>query len=358
MRCFLSEWALKSIAPSNVLLYDSKDMPSVMVRIPKMTMDDLLGNGSTQVHPAFIVDGEEKDCIYISKYQNCIVNGLAYSLPGAVPAYGNSIDTDFDACEGKGLGWHMMTLAEYGLVGLLCKKLGTDPLGNISDGKDANETSVRGIPATLKNDGVTPKHLLTGSGPQTYSHNNAIDGIYDLKGNVDERVSGIRIRNGEIQILGDNDAANYENNPRPNVSAETDWKVIDSSTGSLVVYGSSSYDATKSVKIDNAGDGVRLAKTITNMADNFNTLYYLISATVDVSSAALQKLVALGLYPYEYGNTKYGQKHYYKTQNNSLYQMTAGGGYTANGAGIFRRSVYALDYISDALGFRSAYVEL
>ena len=61
----------------NTILFDDLGNPSIMVRIPKFKISDVIAGGSQNVHPAFIVNGVEKDEIYISKYQNIIVNDLS-----------------------------------------------------------------------------------------------------------------------------------------------------------------------------------------------------------------------------------------------------------------------------------------
>ena len=50
----LSNLALKALAPNNEILYDDKGLPSIMVKIPKMTYAQLGLGSSTAVHPAFI----------------------------------------------------------------------------------------------------------------------------------------------------------------------------------------------------------------------------------------------------------------------------------------------------------------
>ena len=78
----LSALAIKAVCPNNEILYDDKGLPSIMVKIPKMTYADLGLGASTATFPAFLVNGQEVDAIYISKYMNIIQNGRAYSLPG------------------------------------------------------------------------------------------------------------------------------------------------------------------------------------------------------------------------------------------------------------------------------------
>ena len=98
----LSNLALQALCPSNEILYDDKGLPSIMVKIPKMTYAQLGLGSSTAIFPAFIVNGSEVDAIYISKYQNIVQNGRAYSLPGQNVKHTISKDSSASACEAKG----------------------------------------------------------------------------------------------------------------------------------------------------------------------------------------------------------------------------------------------------------------
>ena len=78
--------AVESISGgSNTVLFYDMEMPSVMVRIPKMTNAQLINGDTNQTHFTFIVDNEEKDEIIVSKYQNIIFRDRAYSLPNRLP---------------------------------------------------------------------------------------------------------------------------------------------------------------------------------------------------------------------------------------------------------------------------------
>ena len=108
----LSALAIKGLAPGNEILFDDKGMPSIMVKIPKLTYAQLGMGASTAVHPAFIVNGTEVDALYISKYLNIVKDSRAYSLPGQDPKANINFDTARQACEAKGAGWHLMTRME------------------------------------------------------------------------------------------------------------------------------------------------------------------------------------------------------------------------------------------------------
>lgn len=171
-----------------------------MVRVPKFKISDVIPGGSDAVHPAFIVNGKEVDAIYISKYQNIVMDGIAYSLPYQKPAVNIDYTAATQACERKGAGWHLMSNAEWAAIALWCKANGTIPHGNTLWGKYYYNPNERGFCF----DG---SKTLTGSGPDTWSHDHTSDGIFDLVGNVWEMVSGIRVTNGRLQVIKDNDVA-------------------------------------------------------------------------------------------------------------------------------------------------------
>lgn len=195
---------------ANTVLYDDAGRPSIMCALPMMTMDDLYGNGDDSPHPAWIVAGDVKKVIYVSKYMNSIEGGRAYSLPMVAPATYNTFDDCIEACLRKGRGWHLMTNAEWMAIAQWSKRNGTRPHGNTGAGCYHRATHERGVPATMF-DGRA--HLTkTGSGPVTWSHNHDVSGITDLVGNMFEWVGGLRLMDGVFQIIPNNDAALYDAN--------------------------------------------------------------------------------------------------------------------------------------------------
>lgn len=56
-----------------VAIYDNAGIPSFMHRFRKITNRELFG-GSEKTHPAFIIGGEEYDEIFISVYENTMIN--------------------------------------------------------------------------------------------------------------------------------------------------------------------------------------------------------------------------------------------------------------------------------------------
>ena len=225
----LSELALQAVCPENKILYDSKGLPSVMVWIPKFNLSEVLSNGDSTPHPAFVVNGNTIDGFWVSKYDNMLIDDLAYSIPLEAPDKSLKYDESMLSCENKGYGWHLMTRAEWAAIALLCVKNGFLPKGNDGYGKDLSETSVVAMPVAYYNS--LPTLVATGSGPLTWSHDNTINGLWDLKGNLYKSLGGIRMIGGEIQILEKNNAADSE---KSQGATSPQWKCIKASDGTLM----------------------------------------------------------------------------------------------------------------------------
>ena len=102
---------------SNTVILDDMGMPSIVVAVPKLYLSDLLDGAPRVPHPAWLVDGMEKDVIYVSKYMNIVRDDRAYSLPAQDPRVFFTYDQAIDFCLNKGAGWHLMTNALWAAIG-------------------------------------------------------------------------------------------------------------------------------------------------------------------------------------------------------------------------------------------------
>lgn len=224
---------MRNITGKTVALADDRGEESIMTRIPKFTLAEVIDGAPDTVHPAFIVDGEEKECIYVSKYQNVVRDGLAYSLPGEDPATLRSIEEADACCRGKGDGWHLMTSAEWAALALWSHRNGTLPRGNNAEGRDWSRPYEHGAVVSL--DAVVPEgevgpamRVATGSGPASWSHDGTDEGVFDLNGNVWEMTSGLRLVDDYLEYVPDNDACRHSLDDAPwRRIAATDLSPID-----------------------------------------------------------------------------------------------------------------------------------
>jgi len=371
----------------NTIILDDMGMPSVMVRIPCFRWCDVIEGGSTDICSAFIVDGKVYDSIYISKYLNVIENDRAYSLPGRDPANLVTIDEARAACSKKGKGWHLMSNAEWAAIAHWSVKNGTPPRGNLNAGNDPrfrHEHGVRtyGLPPEDTCAGwqmkVAEDHFgdyegnppvgrtLTGLAPASWSHDGTDAGIFDLVGNIWDFVSGFRVKDGEIQIIPDNNSALNldESDDSPH------WRAINTK-GELVMPGS-----PDTYKYDGCEPGLdKKSICVTPGAIRINTEVEFPQYTGDEENAEYgfavmpfeslkckegievdAKLIELGLYPSSE-----------KLFGEFMFMRSYGERMPARGASWYDGTVGAIwslylrdnrDYCYPDIGFRACYIDL
>lgn len=341
------------------VLYDAKGHPNFMRRIPKVKIEDLYPDlGLTGTHLAFIVDGVEKDELFISVYPNYVVDNVGVSLPGTDPTNYLDFDAAVSYCVNKGSGWHLMTNAEWALIQALAIQTGFQPRGNTYWGQHhelkyetgtlAPEASELGVYSTSLHG-----RTLTGSGPLSWRHDNSPAGISDLVGDVWEWTGGLRLNAGEIQIIPDNNAAAFTANQAVNSSH---WRAI-LQNGSLVSPGTADtlkYDAAG----DNGTGAVVLNKTVESQYPSPDTsassscAFKSLTAKTGVAVPALAKL--LGLFPV---NTTDPVGNIWHCNAGERLPSRGGGYYNDSACGLFALSLS--NYRTVCLrnvGFRSAFI--
>lgn len=303
----------------NVVVYDKAGIPSVMVRFSRVTNKELFG-GLDRVHPAFIINGEVYDEIYISKYPNVIINGKAYSLPMQQPAVNVTYDEAQAACRSKGEGWHLWTAMERGLIANICKRDDIFPHGNTDCGKWHDDSSEKGETCD------SGYKTMTGSGPATWNHDHTPFGVSDLCGNIWEWFAGLRLINGVLQIVPNNDAA-----ADIDLSRESDvWQTVLADG--------------EAVRID-AERGIRFTKD--EVDEHYDGCKW---KDVKFDFEITEEMKELGLYP--------GEPRAYLYADTEGERLPIAGGYWDRGAGA---GVFSLDldsprsYSNGSVGFRSAY---
>lgn len=338
--------AVAQFGAGNKVIYDDTGMPSIMVGVPKMKYSDIITGGTDEVLPFWIVDGEEKNTIWVSKFANIVENDRAYSLGMKLPKNYITFDQALAACRKKGNGWHLNQTGVFACLNLLSQKMGTVPHGNTNYGKDYYHPYEKGI----QPQGETSR-TLTGTGEPTWYHNHDTSGIADLCGNVWEWTGGLRLMDGEIQIIPYGNCMKLD----CDMTAEsTLWKAI-MPDGTLVDPGTAG-----TLKLDqvSASAGIRINTAVeypTEGETYRNIAFKSLAAKDGVNIPKL--LIALGLFPEEsatYGNDQIWMRNHGERLpfRGSAFSYTSYSGPSALSL------YYVRSDFSDRIGFRSAFCEL
>lgn len=332
----------------NTVILDDLGMPSVMVLLPKMMSSDIIDGATQTVHPAFIMNAVEQQKVAISKYQNIVVNNRAYSLAMQDPKTYVTADAARTYCRNKGEGWGLQPFSLWGAIALWCKKNGTMPHGNNQYGKDATYGHERGIETSNEKDtsgNLRTCRTATGSGPVTWYHDHSSDGIADLNGNIHEWCDGMRLVNGEIQIIP------YANSMMPTAdmgAASTEWKAVNAD-GTLVTPGTSG-----TLKLDYVSGKATLCTTITTQEDSGKSGSFE-SMALASGITCPQILKELALFPADSSGYE-GDGIYFNNGAEERWPLRGGYWYYGAAAGVFYLYLFhPRSYSYGSIGFRSAY---
>lgn len=340
--------AVASFGGNNAVKFDDLGMPSIMVGIPKMKYSDIITGGTQEVLPWWIMDGVEKEVIWVSKYINVVVNDRAYSLPMKDPKCNINFDTALAACRRKGEGWHLNQNGVFAAINLWCQRNGFIPRGNTNWGKSyvkAYENGITTYVDTNYTDGRGGR-TATGSGPITWNHDGSPAGIADLCGDCWEWVAGMRIVNGEIQIIP------YGNSMKSdcNMGADsTEWKAIKPD-GSLVEPGTAG-----TLHYDYISNKIVISNSTTSTFSQ-NIAFGSLEAASGVSIP--QIAIAAGLIKDSadvYDTTAHRQ--YINTDGERLPFRGSGFSSTSSGGGAALHLIAARSNVFYGVSFRSAFVE-
>lgn len=353
----LTALAVKMVCPNNEIIADKVNgYPGIYVKIPKCKMSDLITGGSSNTHPAFIVNGQEVDAIYIGKYQAFNRDGILYSLPGVDPAANATFDTFVARAAAAGHGFHEITAAEWGLIALWCKKNGFLPYGNNNYGKDSRESNYKAIPSMPRDSSNRIQRVATGTGPLTWSHDKTAAGIFDLNGNVSEWVGGIRFVHGELQLLANNNAADSSHSQ---AAASAEWKAIDATSGDFVTPDGNGTTAN-SLKLSWGNSKWTWDTSIGTATTTYQSCTFVnVAISANVSAAAKEVLYAYALAPDDTSFDYEGDMFY--AHSGEAERAVGRGGTWSGGTyyGVFYfRAYHPRSSSNVSIGGRSAYVEI
>lgn len=275
------------------VLYTAKGQPTFMNIIKKFDLSTI-DSSLSGTHPAFIVNGVEKDAIYIGTYASTLKNGELISIPNSTANITLNHDTANVNARACGAGFHLMTNAEWSAAALLSYKNLTQPNGNTYYGRSIEDATqfgrrVDGLDASAGITSGTPT-TLTGSGPVTWRHNQKYNGISDLAGNRPEVTTGARLFNGEVQVIANNNAAMATTDLSASSAA---WMAIDATTGLLVTpNGLGTTAGTVKLALSGTADYTLVSAQSALFSAMTNP-----AATNKVSAAAINTLKSLCLYP-------------------------------------------------------------
>lgn len=295
----------------NTIVRDQWNNPHVMLVVPRFLLSDIDASWPAVSHPAFVVGGQVRSEFLIGKYEAAqSAAGRVLTLPGKAPWVSVNFDAALAACRALGPGFCLQTRAMWSARQLWVHKLNGDGhayLGNTNWGRSHARPWQTGVMQTAAfNPGDTGNTgsaaTLTGSGGPFWNDDGTESGLADVTGNVSEWVAGLRVLDGEIQIVQDGDACLHTCDMSASSSA---WKAV-LPDGSLAVPGASGtlkFDGSVPDTRPNwsSAGAARLNAALVNQNVNgyYSNSFASLSAVEGVDVPAL--LVQLGLMPFSSG---------------------------------------------------------
>lgn len=271
------------------IFYTTKGQPCYFNKIPKFDMS-IIDASLSGTHPAFIVNGVEKDFIYVGTYHTTVISGEAVSQPYQIPT-AMSISTALSTAKASNSAWRAIGNSEYMAAAFLGLSQGGLNLGCTSGtGVDAKGT-------------YTAPALVSGAGGATWRANNKYDGTSDLTGLTNHLMLGVRMLKGELQVLTDFNAASYTTYAA--YIASENWKAIDAETGLFITptftgtIAAGDYVPTteKSVRIKSGTANTTDAYTLVHSSWVQMISSWFVSTTKPVLTPAINVLKRMGIYP-------------------------------------------------------------
>jgi len=343
------------ILTNNYAILDANGNYHWMVKIPAFNWSPDSGFTSHQIHPAFVVNGVQKE-IYIGKYEAGLNGGKLVTQPNQEVFREIKYDDANTACNSlNGItisGFHMLTNSEWAAVAIVSKNImgSVEVRGNNNYGRDQSSDNILGVPEFCKPyvfiNQDDPARWLTGSGGVATSHDGTIAGIFDLNGNVNEWVKGLRLSNGEINIFTNNDGA--ASTIDIGVSSGY-WKAI-LENGTLVAPGTEN-----TLKYNDKG---QVSKGITgegDPTDGYKFQGIICAPDIDSTSAGVSLLKKLLLYP---SVRPLFDDYFYHGASSENVPVRGGGWNNGASAGLFSVNLsYERGAYDGGVGFRVAFVK-
>lgn len=344
------------------VLYTEKGQPSYMNVIPLMT-NDSLGVGGSDPHCAFIVSGRECKEFFYGSYPGVVRGGELLSLPDVAPGDEMNFECANHAARSCGPGWHLSTNAERAALMLWCRRQGVLVQGNTDAGRSIAVASEQGcrVDGGSLGDAQGNPATLTGSGPLSWRHDHTRWGIADLCGNLWEWQAGLRLVDGEIQIIQDNDAVHADLS-----RASAAWSALRLSDGEAVApgsHGSAKFDAPIDCTEGNAGTPILRARILHHsgpVADDTNHPG-LVDAPFkcirpEAGSQVPARLHALGLMAM---TSQEGSAQVYLRNYGERLFMSGGAWYSGHDAGLDALCLsHPRTHASSTVGARPAFISL